>query len=240
MNSLTRLFGYRKKPSVEPVQADASSGQPPEDIVRAEIERLSSLPEDDAAQEAYWAHFARLPHKTQAMIGYEQARLGHSRGRSGFHGLGVPRLPLPFTVLGWADYIHPSWGADQGIAFRIEKDCFCDDRPLLYYLDDDNFPKKDFPLSLIETYSSGIADIHTERIVCRHHLNGVAERTVLLFTLDPARIRPTIRLSGKDISTDETGGYVFVLPRCGEFYCQLGERKNGEMIPLHIDDFCMK
>ena len=60
------------------------------------------------------------------------------------------------------------------------------------------------------------------------------------FHLDPKRIRETVLLSGKAVETDRLGGYVFVLPRAGEFFCELGEIVDGKRVPLHIDDFCMK
>lgn len=42
------------------------------------------------------------------------------------------------------------------------------------------------------------------------------------------------------VSADDLGKYVFVLPRAGEFYCELGVIKAGERVPLLIDDYCMK
>ena len=63
---------------------------------------------------------------------------------------------------------------------------------------------------------------------------------MVLFEPDPTAVKKTVRLSGEAVSTKILGEYVFVLPRAGEFYCLLGEVRDGEMIPLHKDDFCMK
>lgn len=43
-----------------------------------------------------------------------------------------------------------------------------------------------------------------------------------------------------NVHAEQVGRYIFVMPHCGEFYCVLGEIRDGQMIPLHEDDFYMK
>ena len=47
-------------------------------------------------------------------------------------------------------------------------------------------------------------------------------------------------LSGHEVPASETGGYVLVLPKVGEFWCELGEILNGKRVPLLFDDYCIK
>lgn len=179
----------------------------------------------------------------QFQLGYEAAKLGFSNGTSGFHSPVFHQgdLPMPFCAIGWGSYQHPGWGDAEGVAFRIESRCFDGRSVQLYYFDDDQCfaEHRDMYVKLIETYSSGIADIRIEDRVCTQ-FNQTKQHSVILFRLEPKAIRETVVLSGKSVPTSETGEYIFVLPRCGEFFCQLGEIQNDEMIPLHKDDFCMK
>ena len=195
------------------------------------------------AWQTYWQHYETLPAGLQSLVAWELAKRGASQGRSGFHGgMGVS-LPFPFSPCGWASYEEPVWGAAEGVAFRVNRACFGDRKPLLYYLDDDNWPSEDREkeyLAIIERYSSGISGVRAERRRCRGWDGEEKERRVVLFEPDPTAVKKTVRLSGEAVSTKILGEYVFVLPRAGEFYCLLGEVRDGEMIPLHKDDFCMK
>lgn len=189
-------------------------------------------------REDYGNHLKTLPADALPLVGYEMARTGLSRGHSGFHGLGADPM-LPFGACGWADYEAPDWPDAQGVAFRINRRCFGGRDVQLYYFDDDHFPKVEVEeriLATIRQCSSGIACVRVDSVVDE---KGFAHRAIL-FRLDAAAIRDTVRLSGQDVDTKELGGYVFVLPRAGEFFCELGELSDGRMIPLHKDDFCMK
>lgn len=189
-------------------------------------------------REDYGNHLKTLPADVLPLVGYEMARAGLSRGHSGFHGLGADPM-LPFGACGWADYEAPHWPDAQGVAFRINRRCFGGQDVQLYYFDDDHFPTDgdaEWILATIRQCSSGIACVRVDSVVDE---KGFAHRAIL-FRLDAAAIRDSVRLSGRDVDTKELGGYVFVLPRAGEFFCELGQVSEGRTIPLHKDDFCMK
>lgn len=190
----------------------------------------------------YWAHYETLPQSTKSLVLWELAKRGASRGRSGFHGDFFKTDPFPFTVCGWATYPDPRWtfGDAWGVAFRINKACFGSRKPLLYYLDDDNWPWEELDLELMRKYSSGIANVRAERRRCVGWGGEEGMRQVVLFELDRAAVKETVSLGGKNVPTREVGDYILVLPRAGEFYCLLGEVRDGAMIPLRKDDFCMK
>lgn len=191
---------------------------------------------------AYWQ---TLPIKSQKCLTYELAKRTPSQSTSGFHGFGSDCV---IRACGWADYEgewYPGSGLHslQGVAFRIDRECFPEGPVRIFYLDEDDFGNED-ALRLIRQYSSGIRNVHTERRVCPGWGHGVhtqfRERTLIVFDLDEAAVRPTVTLSGQPVPTGQVGSYIFVLPRCGEFYCVLGELREEELIPLHRDDFCMK
>ena len=202
--------------------------------------------EKTQALQAYWAHYETLPRQMQYLVNWELAKRGASQGRSGFHGeMGASALPFPFSVCGWATYPDPDWkfGDAWGVAFRINKDCFGDRKPLLYYLGDDSWPwegRRETALEIIRRYSSGISNVRVAQRQCKGWDGKTTEQRVVFFELDPAAVKETVYLGEKAAPTKEVGEYIFVLPRAGEFYCLLGEDRDGEMIPLHRDDFCMK
>lgn len=169
--------------------------------------------------------------------GYELARRGFSSGMSGFHGADFfdDDLPTPFAFCGWAGQ-HSNY-----VGFRIEQRCFGGRDVQLYYFNDDSWPRADDErtLKVIRDCSSGLADVHYERRVVKAYAEERA-RTLIVFRLSADTIRETVMLNSKEVPSREAGGYVFVLPRCGEFMCELGEMLDGELVPLHRDSFCMK
>lgn len=238
MNFWKKLFGKGTvtKPEAQP--------DPMEEELRrlAAIEAIAPNSMKQQAWQDYREHYQTLPPQLQCLVAWEIAKRGASQGRSGFHH-GPGSIPFPFSACGWASYQDPRWGAMEGVAFRIKKDCFGDRKPLLYYLDDDGWPcaeRENIDLALIQRYSSGISGVRVEQRRCKDWNGDEKEQRVVLFELEPAAIKETVELQGYAVSTKEVGEYVFVLPRCGEFYCVLGEILDGKMIPLHKDDFCMK
>jgi len=151
-----------------------------------------------------------------------------TQGMSGFHFGPMPDAPISF--LGWADYDNPGWGPTQGVGFLIRKELLTGKRPLLYYTDDDGLPDKNScrkMLKLICQYSSGITHVRYRK-------------GTVLFRLNASAIKKTVRLSKKEVPAETFGGYMFLLPKAGEFSCTLGQIRMGRKIPLHKDSFCMK
>lgn len=191
----------------------------------------------------------QAPESSEAVKLYKECRKNPSSGMSGFHGFGSSG-ELPFSTCGWATF-DGEWG---GVAFRINRDCFDGRDAVLYYMDDDFFG--DLPDYLmewlkkvcnrIEKYSSGLTDVQiceqTEQndFMFRGHLQHPTRVTTIRFRLDSSKIKETVEISEKPVPTSELGEYIFVLPRAGEFYIELGEIVDGKRVPLHYDDFCMK
>ena len=153
-------------------------------------------------------------------------------------------------MCGWATF-DGEWG---GVAFRINRDCFDGRDAVLYYMDDDFFGDlPDYQLEWlqkmrdrIERYSSGLTDIQIcEQVeqndfMFRGHLHHPTCVTTIRFRLDSSKIKETVEIETKTVPTSQVGEYIFVLPRAGEFYIELGEMIDGKRVPLHYDDFCMK
>lgn len=187
--------------------------------------------------------------QSEAVEMYEECRKNPSSGMSGFHGFGSPG-ELPFSTCGWATF-DGEWG---GVAFRINRDCFDGRDAVLYYMDDDFFGDlPDYQMewlqqfcNRIEKYSSGLTDVQiceqTEQndFMFRGHLQHPTRVTTIRFRLDSSKIKETVEISEKPVPTSELGEYIFVLPRAGEFYIELGEIVEGKRVPLHYDDLCMK
>jgi len=200
--------------------------------------------ERERAWEEYFERYRTLPESIKPFAAYGLAKCNASSKRNDLTSkLGRHCVSLPFSFCGYTTYEHPKWGESYGVAFRINTECFGDRTPLLYYLDDDNWPESSFddtPIESLLELSSGIASVRTEGHVCKGWDGKEKERCVVLFELDPSAIKKEINLNGTVVSTEKAGEYILVVPRSGEFYCLLGEVLNGEMIPLQKDDFCMK
>ena len=182
----------------------------------------------------------------KALDQYEKCKKNPSIGRSGFHDFGEEALN-PFVFCGYAD-THSPW---FGVAFRINRDCFDGRNAELYYMDDDYFGIQPHYLQQLrdrmETYSSGLTDIE---IVTQYENTDFTFQgkhkhpqnvTTIRFRLDAAKIKESVSVDGgKTIPSTESGGYVLVIPKVGEFDIELGEIIDGKRIPLHYDGFFMK
>ena len=226
----------------------------------AKIDAIVSIQARDIRNEEwsrYWDCFNELPESARSLVAYEICKRVQSRGTCGFHGFARSKYN-PISFLGWADCDEKK--NDQGVGFRINRDCFTGRNVELYYVDDDMFESIDSDsthewlarklnkmLEKIKTFSSGIDDvrIHEEIVEAgfifrRRKITKRCKMSNIRFRLEPAKIRETVSFSGKEVPSSEVGGYIFVLPRAGEFFCELGEIVDGKRVALHIDDFCMK
>ena len=226
----------------------------------AKIDAIVNIQDRDIRNDEwsrYWDCFNELPESARSLVAYEICKRVQSRGTSGSHGFARSKYN-PISFWGWADYGEKK--KDQGVGFRINRDCFAGRNVELYYVDDDMFENIDSDnshewlvrklnkmLENIKTFSSGIDDvrIHEEIIEAgsifrRREITKRCKMSSIRFRLEPSKIRETVSFSRKVVPSSEVGGYIFVLPRAGEFFCELGEIVDGKRVALHIDDFCMK
>ena len=102
----------------------------------------------------------------------------------------------------------------------------------------------------IAAHSSGLTDVravvlpgrHSSVVTAPEQAAGLLEETcAVAFTLDPVAIKPTLIIQGRPYDTEECGGYVFILPRSGEFDCTIGQLFDDNLrLPLRTDSYCMK
>ena len=234
-------------------------GLPP--VSRQEIDLAQSalMSKDEKQIDAYRAHYAALPPQTKAYVGYSLAAMFHLTESFGlppymfFFKKEAIKLHTPFAFIGWAGE-HSSVGP----AFSIRPECFAGGPVTLYYSDDD---MQVYSSSVrermaahaqdlaqdIAKYSSGLSDVHAV-LLCGSHDSVVTkpdsekgETYAVAFTLDPSAVKESVVVQGKNVSAEETGGYVFILPRAGEFNCTMGELfDDGLRLPLREDSYCMK
>ena len=231
-----------------------------QEIVSAELKYAGSITNDEGWRE-FWKRFNALPKDARYILSYELRKNFPSWCRSGAHWYN-PENCDPFSFCGWADFYCEELHRDtEGVGFKINRECFDGRDVELYYMDehfaveygDDKFLQRILPI--IIKYSSGLTDVHIS--IVKEEKNSVTFRgdsvdylyfdeenmcqiAIIKFKLDSKKIKENISLNEKIFDTDEFGGYVFVLPRFGEFYCELGEIIDGKRVTLHIDDFCMK
>ena len=198
--------------------------------------------EGEAAQQAavaeYKKHFESLTAAQRPFALYACARQFPPQGHSGFHFLSAPATAWPFAYYAWAR-TEPV----NGVAFCINRACFAQRDPLLFFAYD-YYPDipRGLPLekagaapgspwltkvwSTIEGCSSGI------------RVEGLWGR-VVLFRPDEKNIRKLDIFYGYP-NMGPSPDYVFTWPGAGEFACTLGEVVDGKMVPLLRDDFVMK
>lgn len=223
------------------------------DRLRQQLRRQDS--EMYKAMVDYNERMSGQPSFLQSRICYELSKYMPTRGHSFGSYVQGAECYYPFTFCGWADYGQ----YQQGMGYRINRECFADDEVELYYTDedlmrlDDDDPW-DWMSEMLEPMiecSSGLSDVtftrEPEHVATPQEMTSSDEGLCLpcegwwfRFRLSAANIKPTVKLSGHEVSTDELGGYVLVVPRSGEFECELGKVQNGSRLVLHTDDFCMK
>ena len=216
----------------------------------AKFRAIMSLPKEERAKQwkAYPEHFDALPQEAKPAVYHELCKLSPERSTSGFHGFnGSPYAPI--FHCGWADY----GDTIQGIGFGINRASFLEDSPELYYTDDDmmgelrDFMIKDINRMLVtmNEHSSGLnvslhEEFYEDGVMFRGRREDSKKLLSFRITLDASKVKDTMRLGNRDFPASETGGYVLVLPKVGEFFCELGEILNGQRVPLLYDDYCIK
>lgn len=233
-------------------------------VPQAEISRAQDAIMSGSEEQisAYRAYYATLDPQLQARLGYALAAIFHLKETFGLPAYlfafrrDLTKLKTPLSWLGWAGE-----DSDVGPAFALDPACFDRGPVTLYYSDDDlqiyspavreeRIARAQYLAADIAAHSSGLADVHAVVLPGRHssvvtspdQADGLAEETcAVAFTLDPAAIKPTLIIQGRTYDTENCGGYVFVLPRSGEFDCTIGQLFDDNLrLPLRTDSYCMK
>ena len=218
----------------------------PWDLPETEVMLMRRAVGNQAERVTYMEHFNTLDQIMKIRVGYLYAAL-ESLGRRDFRRASSikSRPDGPIEFRGWGG-LHN----EIGPCFRIEAECFLGRKHLLYYTDDDlraetpNDEKEAGRLAAdIALYSSGLADIRVEAMPIPGSDLSTPIRYLILFRLDPTAVRPEVIVNGESLSLTDTGGYILVLPKAGEFQCDMGELVQSDplaLLPLYRDSFCMK
>ena len=213
------------------------------EIYHREIAYIDQLLEEKLDFQDYLARYSQLSRQERAIAGYLLASTGSSRGHGYFSYFASDReVVYPFRFCGWAG-LHK----DLGPMFQINRDCFpLSLLPRLFYTDDDmpfrtqtgtEPPEYLIELSReIERNSSGLANV---KPVLLPEQDGKPAVWGISFLLSESAVRKSVAMDGM-IPTAPLGGYLFALPKAGEFDCCMGELYDDSYIVLHHDSFCMK
>lgn len=209
-------------------------------------EAMNSQSKNETEQEikAFLELRKKLSERIRALTGYEIAACGGSDGMSGFHFGFEQKSFLPFQMIGWSAFkgFFGDWSHSYpGIAFQIEKSCFGERSPVLFFeadsaftnLHDGNPDNEQIFIQSIYGNSSGITDL---KVVAK----GGNSPCRLEFCLTEEPQFLTVDLQQGQVDTQLYGGYVIQIPICGEFDCTFGEVTESGDVILHHDSFCMK
>ena len=213
------------------------------EIYHREIAYIDQLIEEKLEFQDYLTRYWTLSRQEQAIAGYLLASAGFSRHHGYLQYFSQDRdVVYPFRFCGWAG-LHN----DVGPMFRLNRDCFpLSLKPRLFYTDDDMVVRcsagQEPPEQLtylareIDAHSSGLADV---RPVLLPEQDDEPAAWAVSFRLSEAAVKETVELQGVK-PTAPLGGYLFALPKAGEFNCRMGELYDDSYIVLHHDSFCMK
>lgn len=207
---------------------------------------------DPDAIEAFFDSYRQMEPVKQRALGYmycvmKAAALGYSsayRDAAMMFYLGRGRFDEfkpPLRFMGWAGRRN-----NIGPAYRILPEAlFEEGKAEIFYTDSDIEKNREAVSELavdIVSQSSGIASARVETMenVLFEQVETEPVWGVVL-TLDQSAVKESIYVNGKLMGPEETGGYVFVLPKAGEFSCRLGQLTGkGHYITLAKDLYCMK
>ena len=210
------------------------------EIALRELERADLLVTKQIGWEEYLQQYDALDEVSKKVAGYMLATAGMSDG-SGYHRyFRVDKnVEYPFMFCGWLGL-----NSGAGVVFRINRDGFAlTENPKLFYSDDSMYfdfgAERESAESLarsIEACSSGLTDFGVELLPPME--NGEL-RFGVTFRLSADAIKETIEMGGVK-ETAPLGGYLFSLPKVGEFDCIMGELLSDGAMILNYDSFCMK
>ena len=158
----------------------------------------------------------------------------------------------PMEFYGWAGQ-----NSEIGPAIRINRDCFPADQEVrIFYADSDYrgcmweeedeqklFLNEDSMWELesltksIQNMSSGLTDRKVEVLEPEDETDPFYAAT---FRLDEKAIKDIMVVEGKTYTPKDTGGYLVVFQRYGEFTATLGVLVNRKPVVLYQDSYSMK
>ncbi len=145
---------------------------------------------------------------------------------------------IPFMFYGWAGAYN-----DLGPAYKINTECFAEIDELFYSDDDiaDDRGEAEHLAREIARESSGIAQVRVERLVkFQMTYERINERWGIVFVMDKNAVKESVCIGSRPVTKDESGGFLFILPKVGEFNCILGHRNEDGCFALSKDIYCMK
>ena len=201
---------------------------------------LNAMQSDsEDAFKQYLKHVQNLPPRVQACIGYILNESDSPHVPRSPYLRHFSKIPFPLEFYGYAGE-H----SDIGASYRFSRDAFLGRKPVFMYIDDDLHSgrvRKEYAEELsweIESASSGLSGFMIDEI----ELDNYSDRPgySILFTLDSAAVKDSVVIGGREIPASESGGYVMVIPKVGEFTLNIAELTADRAIPLEIRSYCMK
>ena len=221
----------------------------PEEIVAL----LTALTEEEpSAMEKYMLNYNAMDSQRRAVLGYcaafiqtdingfkdPYAELALEWYESRQHP--VPKFEKPVQFYGWAGEY-----SDTGPAMSIRKEAFPQGNEVIFYTDTEIAENEESALELaagIAAESSGICDVRVEKLTEFAASEGPepGDHVGIVFSLSEDAVKDALVIGGKRVPAQESGGYVFVLPKAGEFDSIIGELAGGTCFALSKDIWCMK
>ncbi|MBQ7092742.1 MAG: hypothetical protein IJN83_08820 [Clostridia bacterium] len=159
---------------------------------------------------------------------------------------------LPMEFYGWAGQYN-----EIGPTILINRDCFPDDQEVrIFYADSDyrgriwededgqelilnenSMWELENLAKSIQNMSSGLTDVKVEVL---EPGDGTDSFYAATYRLDKKAVKDIMVVGGKACTPEDTGGYLVVFQRYGEFTAALGVLVNGKPVVLYQDSYCMK
>ena len=147
--------------------------------------------------------------------------------------------------------------SEIGPAIRINRDCFPADQEVRFFysdsdyrgrvwededekelfLNEDSMWKLESLAKSIQNMSSGLTDSKVEAL---EPVDETEPFYAATFRLDENAIKDIMVVEGKTYTPKDTGGYLVVFQRYGEFTAMLGVLVNGKPVILYQDSYSMK
>ena len=141
----------------------------------------------------------------------------------------IPKLMLPVRFIGYAGK-----NSEVGPAYRLEPRCFAKYGETLFYTDEDisrDGERAGMLAEEIAAQSGGIKNMRAGTV------SLTPERPpfrCVYFETDSKKARELF-INGKRMQVEDNGGCVLVIPKTGEYCCQIGEVPEPDKEPLILE-----